>query len=152
MFFILLKRTVWISAVIGWNDSSNFILFITAPLHVQVLDITHSSASVCWEEPLHGDVLGYTISYRSDSHVAKTVNVTVDYDVDVCHSLSMLDDDTEYTVQVHGWNEYEIGQLSQLVDFKTAKNCKYLFLRVFHVLISVFISFHFVIRERFRNF
>lgn len=137
---------------LGWSNSSNFILFITAPLNLQVLDITHSTASVCWEEPHYGDVLGYTISYSSDNHVAKTVNVTVDYDIDVCHSLSTLDDDTEYTVQVRGWNENEIGQLSQLVDFKTAKNCKYLLLRFFHVLISVFLSYYYITQERFRNF
>lgn len=106
-----------------------------------VVSVTHSKAVICWEEPYYGEVLGYTVSYHlKNSPDPKLVNVTTDFLLENCQDLLGLYDDSEYAVQVYGWNERETGQLSTPVEFRTSENCKYTCINLNQLVYVIFLS------------
>ncbi|KAG8179369.1 hypothetical protein JTE90_012068 [Oedothorax gibbosus] len=96
---------------------------ISAPQNISVSNITHDSAVVCWEPPSSLNASGYVVRcFSTDENFL--VNVTDEFPV--CARVGNLTDETEYSVEVYGWNGHEdTGQKSDVVGFNTTENwCK----------------------------
>ncbi|GFX53534.1 neurogenic locus notch-like protein 2 [Trichonephila clavipes] len=110
-----------------WDYVPVFVVMktVSAPQNVSIFSVTHESAVVCWDPPDYGDILGYILRYYPmDGESEFVMNMTVSDRSSVCENLVNLTDDTLYKIQIHGWNDEEQGQKTEIFEFHTDENCK----------------------------
>ncbi|XP_042899870.1 adhesion G protein-coupled receptor E2 isoform X1 [Parasteatoda tepidariorum] len=105
---------------------STIIKHLSAPQNVTISNITSEFATVCWNPPMYGNVLGYVVKYYPfDSEAKFFFNMTVVGSSGDCKVLTELIGNTDYKMQLYAWNEQEDGQKSEIFHFHSAVNwCK----------------------------
>ena len=99
----------------------------TVPRNVTFAGIGDTWCMLCWRDTLSGRPLGYLIWLRSNMTPVFR-NVSVDelgkkHNM-LCTAVSDLRRWTDYSVQIAGWNEEEIGITSAPLAFNTRVNSK----------------------------
>ncbi|KAJ9580698.1 hypothetical protein L9F63_024126, partial [Diploptera punctata] len=97
------------------------------PLKLAVITTGDKWVMMCWKQPLSGNALGYlVVTHHNDSSMTHNVTAAqlgLKKDL-LCTSVSNLEKWSNYTVQVAGWNNEEVGIRTPPVSFSTRVNRK----------------------------
>ena len=100
-------------------------LIFAAPLKLTLVATGDKWLLVCWKQPLSGNALGYLVFIHSSvSTTTRNLSVT---DLGIrnnllCASVDNLQRWRNYSVQVAGWNNEEVGIRTIALPFNTNVN------------------------------
>ena len=99
----------------------------TAPLKLTIVETGDRWLMVCWKQPLSGKALGYLVLIHNNessfSHNVSATQLAIKNNL-LCTSVDNLKKWNNYSVEVAGWNNEEVGIKTPAIPFSTWVNRK----------------------------